>query len=179
MPTSSNRVRLVGWAKARPSKYSALANSHAPCPRARLSAWAKPVPGSDPGESHEISANLLLCLEKLILKVSPDSQGGHLGTLRRILCGGRRHAPARRRSRPDGDVVHCVAGSAVWCQILHGYRGIWPCERSPFVHGFGIEERYSEPRHLQPYLPHARPQVAGEGVPALHGGLCQIGRAHV
>src|ERR1700730_9025415 len=28
---------------------------------------------------------------------------------------------------------------------------------------------------LQPYLPHARPQVAGEGVPALHGGLCRVG----
>src|SRR5256885_10574502 len=41
MPTISDRVRLVGWAKARPSKYSALANSRAPCPRARLSAWAK------------------------------------------------------------------------------------------------------------------------------------------
>jgi hypothetical protein len=31
----------VGWAKARPSKYSAHAKSRAPCPRVWLSAWAK------------------------------------------------------------------------------------------------------------------------------------------
>src|SRR5207302_3804344 len=110
--------------------------------------------------------------EKLILKVSPDSDGGSFGALCRMLFGVSRPSEEPSTARSDRDSVHCATRHTVRCQDLLRYCSVWAGERGAAAHDSGAGAWNTEPRHLQPCLSHPRSKELRGCISAFYQGIC-------